>query len=1113
MSNDFNNFNSKGAIVDNRGNGTVGGFLEKNILNHSELRIVSAYFTIFAYYRLKEKLNEIKELNFLFGEPTFIKDLDPAKSHSQEFKIEDNRLVIPIEKRLEQKQVSLKCAKWISEKVNIKSIVKPNFLHGKLFHIIQESGIEKAIVGSSNFTVNGLGFGSSPNIELNVIIDSDRDREEIREWFDSLWNDTTGLVQDVKEEVLKYLQQLYIDNDPEFIYYKTLYHIFNEFIDEQDRNVILTSKSGFFESEIWNMLYDFQKDGVKGSINKILKHNGCIIADSVGLGKTFEALAVIKYFESLNYRVLVLCPKKLANNWKIYQSNQNSKLSPFKKDKFNFTLLYHTDMGRVEGISDANGIDFKSFNWSSYDLVVIDESHNFKGNALSKVNDAGELKMNRAKWLLEKIIKEGGKTKVLLLSATPVNNNLKDLRNQIYLITEGNDNALYESMQIKNIGQILKNAQTIFTTWADRKNKNKSVKNLMERLDASFFRLLDELTIARSRKHIKKFYKTEEEIGKFPIRKKPISIYTQIDLKNRSYDYDKINEIILKYKLSVFNPSAYVKKEAKNKYEEKAKSTGVTVFTQNDRENYLIGMMKVNFLKRLESSIESFEISIDRTITKIENIVSKISCFKQNNIKIIIEEPEIIDELDEDTENDNWVVGKKLQYELKDIELDKWLNDLENDKQALIELYNFSVAVTPDRDAKLKKLTNLIEEKVTENENKKILIFTAFADTANYLYDSLVKYLKTKLNLNMALVVGSYTKTTYGKNDFDNILVNFSPKSKKRELIDSVFNEEIDILIATDCISEGQNLQDCDYLINYDIHWNPVRIIQRFGRIDRLGSTNEYIQMVNFWPTENLDKYINLKERVESRMALVDIAATTDDNPLSNEQIEELIEEDLKYRNKQLKKLQNEVIELEDMDEGLSLTDCTLDDYRIELLNFLDKNREKLDKAPLGLFSVVPTLINTDLNKNVHNEITPIESDIIKPGIIFCLRQKTIYSENITVNPLNPYFLIYIRSDGTVRFNYTNAKNILEIFRLLCEGNNKPFEELCNEFNNETNNGNDMTTYSNLLKKGLDAIIESFNKKANLKLTLNDRSAKLLPKSNRVGTFDDFELVTWLILK
>lgn len=1110
------------SIRDNKNRGSVGQFLKDNIKADSDLSIVSAYFTIYAYHQLKENLEGIKRLRFLFGEPTFIKAIDPAKTNKRDFKIEDDKLIIPIENRLVQKAIAKECSEWLKSKVEIRSMIKPNFLHGKMYHILQESGIEKAISGSSNFTVNGLGFGGSPNIELNLIVDNDRDREDLKSWFEELWNDSSGLVEDVKEQVLKYLEQLYLENEPEFIYFKTLFHIFEDYLDEQQKGGLLTGQTGFFESEIWNMLYEFQKDGVKGAINKILKHNGCIIADSVGLGKTYEALAIIRYFELLNYRVLVLCPKKLSNNWTIYQSSQNNSLNPFLKDKFNYSVCYHTDLGRDCGRSDANGIDLENFNWGAYDLIVIDESHNFRGNPMDKVKDDGQIRMNRAKWLMEKIIKEGVKTRVLMLSATPVNNNLRDLRNQISLITEGNNSAMFDSTGIKDISQSLKNAQTQFTIWSDKKNPNRTVKQLLERLDSSFFKLLDEVTIARSRKHIKSFYKAEAEIGKFSERLKPIAIYPNIDIKNRFYTYDELNKIILQYKLAVFNPSAYILEANKSKYEELAATKGVLNFKQSDRENFLIGMMKVNFLKRLESCIESFEISMDRTIQKIEKLEKKIKEFQNSKLKKQDVELESIqpeeDELEEASdEQEQWQVGKKLKFDLADLDLNTWLYDLEKDRDALNKLYNFSVAVTPERDSKLKDLKNLIENKIKNpinGTNKKLIVFTAFADTAGYLYDCLEEWVTTQLKLNIAMVAGSASSTTFGKNEYANILTNFSPCAKHREKMKSMPKEgEIDILIATDCISEGQNLQDCDYLINYDIHWNPVRIIQRFGRIDRLGSKNDVIQLVNFWPTKDLDNYINLKERVEARMALVDVTATAEDNVLATDKIEELIEEDLKYRNIQLKKLRDEVLDLEDMNESISLTDFTLDDFRIELWNFIEKNRKKLEDAPFGLYTVVPS--PTDQSSQYYDlkDFSETEKRIIKPGVVFCLKQKGDSEGNEEINPLQPYFLVYVQNDGQVRFNYTNAKQILEVYRLLCSGKSQPYEKLCELFNNETTNGENMTLYTDLLRKSIEEISRVFNKRSSLKLTGTDRGALLIPRSKRINEIDSFELVTWLIIR
>ena len=1108
-------------IKDNYKRGTVGDFLKEHIEKDSELSIVSAYFTIYAYQYLKDKLNDIKSLNFLFGEPSFINTLDPSKVNSKNFIIEEGTLLPSLESRLQQKSISKECHDWIkNEKVKIKSLVKPKFLHGKLYHIKQKNGNTKALIGSSNFTVNGLGLNEHKNMELNMVITDERDKDDVLSWFQNLWNNDTGLVEDVKEEVLTYLEKLYIDNDPEFIYYKTLYHIFKDYLDEQKLADIFETQTGFLETKIWNMLYEFQKDAVKGAINKIEKYNGAIIADSVGLGKTFEALAIIKYFELKNYKVLVLVPKKIRNNWSIYLGHNNSELNTLLNDRFNYTLLNHTDLSRDGGFS--RDINLENINWGNFDLIVIDESHNFRNTSKSTKDENGNIiRKSRYERLMKDIIKAGVNTKVLLLSATPANNNLKDLRNQIYFITQGLDNALYEKTGIKNIGVTITRAQTVFTDWADiNKNPDRSIQNLLEKLDSSFFKLLDELTIARSRKHIKTYYKTEmTRIGAFSKRLPVISKFPKIEINDEFPSYDEINQRIMNYKLSLFNPTAYVKPEKQAFYEEKV-GEKIKAFNQNKREYFLIGMMKVNFLKRLESSIESFEISLKRTIDKINSLEEKIWQFQneqENKNEIDINDLNLhTDDEDVDDALKN-TIGTKLKFYLGDLDLDLWLKDLKQDKDALTRLYNSAQIVTPEKDKKLKILKELIKNKIKEpinHGNKKVIIFTAFADTAKYLYENLIDFIHNNLKLHIALVTGSgENKTTLGKLDYDHILTNFSPISKSRNKMKGLpQDEEIDVLIATDCISEGQNLQDCDYLINYDIHWNPVRIIQRFGRIDRINSKNEKIQMVNFWPTEELDNYINLKERVEARMALADITATGEDNLLDPTKIQDLIEDDLKFRNKQLKKLKNEVLDLEDLDENISLTDFTLDDFRIALLNFIQENREKLENAPLGLYAVVPSPSGEYSDQANFDSIDDKTKELIKPGIIYCLREKNNMQESSTVNPLYPYFLVYVREDSTVRFNFTNAKQILEIYRLLCAGKDKPYKTLCEIFDSDTDNGTTMDGQNELLQKAINEINTIFRRRVNQRL-VNSRDAVLIPTNAKRELSDNFELITWLVIK
>lgn len=1097
------NQTTNSGIRDNHKRGAVADFLKAKIHSNSRLSVVSAYFTIYAYDALRAHLDQIDHLDFLFGEPRFIASLDPDRTEKKTFILDGNGLQLA--NRLEQKRVARDCAEWMRNKVDIRSIRHAQFLHGKMYHVAN-AGVEEAILGSSNFTVRGLGLGAgNNNIELNLEVDSNRDRRDLKVWFDELWNDP-ALVADVKSEVLQYLDQLYQNHAPEFIYFKTLFHVFENFLADQEKGGLLDQNIKIVDTGIWQALFEFQRDGVKGAINKILKHNGCILADSVGLGKTFEALAVIKYFELKNERVLVLCPKKLRENWTVYR--HNDALNPFIKDRFRYDVLSHTDLSRESGKS--GDLDLATFNWGNFDLVVIDESHNFRNNTPGKRDEEGHLiRKSRYQRLMDDIIKSGVKTKVLLLSATPVNNDLRDLRNQIYFLTEGEDVAFQESIGVNSLKETLATAQKTFTLWAKKQSGERKTKDLLDKLSSAFFKLLDELTIARSRKHILRYYKSSiAALGGFPERKKPVTIFPDIDTQDRFLSYDKLNDEINGYKLSLFAPSRYVKEAFKDDYKTHANDP----FSQADRERFLIGMMKVNFLKRLESSVKSFEITMGRTIGKIEALEKKIRNFiatpdqnpESNELEFDMGDAGQDEELEQAL-----LVGGKFKYRLEHLELDQgknWLRDLKKDKDQLRILFNAAQNVTPDTDAKLLELKKLIAAKVanpTTNKlgqpNKKLLVFTAFADTAAYVFDSLRAWAKNDLGIHIALVTGDGgNHSTFGQTDYNQILTNFSPRSKNRAKIPSLPQAgEIDLLIATDCISEGQNLQDCDYLVNYDIHWNPVRIIQRFGRIDRIGSVNHTVQLVNFWPTQDLDKYVNLKNRVEARMALVDIAATFEDNILKTDEIEELIHEDMRYRDKQLLRLREEVLDLEDFSESVALNEFTLDDFRIELSKYIEANRKLLEDAPLGLYAVVPP----------HPE-----HQVIAPGVVFCLKQKGDTTSGDTVNPLHSYYLVYVRDDGTVRFSFAQPKQILEIYRLLCSGKTAAYEQLCQLFDTETNNGADMSLYNRLLAAAVDSIAKTFQKRVAAGLQTS-RDFVIPNQQEQARETTDFELITWLVIK
>ena len=1100
-----NHDTSQSKIRDNRHRGSVGAFLESEIENGSSLSVVSAYFTINAYHALKGALDKIGGLRFLFGEPNFINSMDPEKTEEKIFKIVDEGL--KLHNQIQQRPIAKACAKWIKEKVEIRSTRQSNLLHGKMYHIAN-NGVEKAILGSSNFTVRGLGL-SPPhnNIELNLEVEDSQDRRDLKAWFDEIWSDKDHVVN-VKDDVLLYLEQFYRNHAPEFIYYKTLFHLFERFLDEQEEWGLLAEPTQLIDTKIWNALFEFQKDGVKGAINKILTHNGCIIADSVGLGKTFEALAIIKYFELRNANVLVLCPKKLRENWTTYQVQNKSDLNPFVQDRFGYTVLSHTDLSRDGGKS--GDIDLATLNWENFDLVVIDESHNFRNNTRGKRDEDGNIiSMSRYQRLMENIIRSGVKTKVLLLSATPVNNDLKDLRNQIHFLTEERDDAFRKSLAIPSLRETLSAAQSTFAAWAKRGGERKT-SDLLEQLSSAFFKLLDGLTIARSRKHIEKYYKDSlQELGGFPERCQPKAVYSDIDLEDnpskRFMSYDELNDQISEYQLSLFNPSKYVLPEYRSQYE----GQRLRQFTQIRREHYLIGMMKVNFLKRLESSAHSFTITLGRTLEKIEQLKGRIKRFQ----RFREESPDLdmadieVEALEDEELQAAMQVGQNLVFKMAHLDVESWLEDLDRDREQLELPYLFAKDITVNRDAKLAKLKELIAEKVKnpttdkeERPNRKVLVFTAFADTAAYLYDALHQWANEELGIHIAMVSGgtSGCKTTFGKNEFSHILTNFSPVSKHRSQMPSMpQEEEIDLLIGTDCISEGQNLQDCDYLINYDIHWNPVRIIQRFGRIDRIGSINDSVQLVNFWPTPDLNRYINLKNRVEARMALVDITATQGDNLLEPEEIQEVITDDLQYRDQQLLRLKDEVLDLEEFNESLALSEFTLDDFRLELIKYLESNRKQLEDAPSGLHAVVPT---------------PPDPSIVGPGVIFCLKQKEDSTENEGINPTQPYFLIYIREDGMVRFTFVQPKQILEMYRRLCVGVDTAYDDLCTLFDQLTNNGADMTQYSHLLQKAVDSISRTYDKRA-LSHLLSGRGGVLPTQAEQIRQTTDFELITWLVIK
>jgi ERCC4-related helicase len=1079
-------------MLDNKKNGKVGDELRLHIRSGSKLSVISAYFTIYAFNELYKELKKIDHMRFVFTEPSFVKDQDELIrqyyiDRDPERKISGNEFEIKMRNELNQAHIAKECASWLREKVEIKSLKKSNSAQQRLIYV-ENDDVNLSINGTVDFTTDGLGFSHSNRNDMNACIIGNESTYQFLEQFNELWNDSTQ-VENVKDRVLEQMQTIYKENTPEFIYYITLYNIFYNYIDELTEEKIVKTKTGYKDTVIWNKLYKFQKDGVIGAIDKLEKYNGCIIADSVGLGKTFSALAVIKYYELRNDRVLVLVPKKLRENWSIY--TLNDKRNILVDDRFNFDVLNHTDLSRFQGYSGE--VNLETINWSNYDLIVIDESHNFRNN--NPRND----KVTRYSRLLNDVIKSGVKTKILMLSATPVNNRMNDLKNQVVFITEGNDKA-FEAEGIISIEQTLRKAQMVFNKWSELPDGERLVDVFVEMMNMDYFKLLDTITIARSRKHIEKYYNIAE-IGEFPKRLLPKNIYSDLDIAGSFPPLDYINKMIKNLHLAAYSPLKYVLPEKRSEYNEKydiSVKGGQSVFKQTDREQALINLMRVNILKRMESSIHSFGMTISKLLKQIDYIIEKIEekQFEYN------EELNIVDIDEEDSLYEDLLIGNKVKVLLQDLDLIKWRQDLDDDKIKLEELLVEAYKITHSRDAKLKKLKSLISDKMEtplNQDNRKIIVFTAFADTAEYLYEDLSKWIKDKYGLYSALVTGSGTNKSTLKSlkrkDLNSILTNFSPISKEREKVYPEIKEDIDLLIATDCISEGQNLQDCDFLVNYDIHWNPVRIVQRFGRIDRIGSINNKIQLVNFWPNMDLDEYINLEARVTGRMVLLDISATGEENIIEFDEKKKM--NDLEYRKKQLKQLQEKVIDLEDISGGISITDLTMNDFKMDLMEYLKHYKKDLEKAPMGMYAITT---NED----------GLLNDQIKPGVIFTLRQINKNANIQKHNPLYPFYMVYVYADGNVKFNYLHTKKILDFYKKMCSGKKVVMSEQVELFNKETKDGSIMSKYSKLLESTISSIIGKTEEKG--VASLFSKGGTTLQK-NMFSGIEDFELISFLIVR
>ena len=1070
-------------------NKTLKDDLGEAIKGGSKIAIAAAFFSIYAYQELKAELEGIDELRFIFTSPTFV--TEKVAKESREFYIPrlqrekgiyGTEFEIKLRNELSQRAIARECADWIRSKATFKSNVTAENLMG--FMNVDETSYSPL----NGFTSVDLGCERGNNMFTAIMktTSAENSRYYISK-FNEIWNDKKRL-QDVTEEVIDSITAAYKENSPDFLYFVTLYNIFSEFLEDVSEDTLPNEDTGFKSSKVWSMLYNFQRDAVLAIINMLEKYNGCILADSVGLGKTFTALAVIKYYENRNKSVLVLCPKKLSNNWNTYKDNYVN--NPIASDRLRYDVLYHTDLSRNRGVS--NGLDLDRLNWGNYDLVVIDESHNFRNGGKSAGDDEKE---NRYLRLLNKVVRNGVRTKVLMLSATPVNNRFNDLKNQLALAYEGNSEQINGKLNTdKPVEEIFRQAQRAFNAWSKRPSEERTTDNLLRELDFDFFELLDSVTIARSRKHIEKYYDTAD-IGTFPTSLRPISLNPPLtDLKD-AINYNEIFEQLMLLNLAIYTPSHYILPSKLAKYELYDNDEVSVGFTQANREQGIRRLMAINLMKRMESSVASFKLTLGRIKTLIASTIATIDNYNSfSDTKLNLEDLSHITEFDEDDQNndDLFSFGRKVKISLSDMDYKSWRRDLAKDKEVLDLLTIMVDDITPEHDSKLQKLFEVLSNKIQHPinlGNPKVIIFTAFSDTAEYLYENVSKYIKTKFKLDTAMVTGSVEgRSTVPKLrcDLNSVLTCFSPISKDKHLLMPNDNTVIDILIATDCISEGQNLQDCDYLINYDIHWNPVRIIQRFGRIDRIGSKNKCIQLVNFWPDVTLDEYIDLKSKVETRMKIVDMTATGDDNIISDEE-----KSDLEYRKAQLQRLQEEVVDIEDMSSGISIMDLGLNEFRLDLLEFIKENPD-LEKAPLGIHAVAPA------------------TEDCPPGVIYILKNR---SDSVNINNrnrLHPFYMVYIDNDGEVICDHVSPKAMLDKMRLICRGRIEPIYELCRAFNKETRDGRNMTEFSQLLGEAISSIV-NVKEQSDIDSFLGGEQISFV--SSEIRGLDDFELICFLVVR
>ena len=1073
--------------------------LKERLSAGGRLSIAAASFSIYAFEALKKELEGIDEMRFIFTSPTFI--AEKVKKEKREFfipKLNRERNLygtdfeIKLRNQLSQKAIAKEYAEWIRQKVKFMSNSSQERMFGLM--LLQNGDDICMYQPFEEFTTVQLGIERGNNIYNTVNVMPPMMASYYLSIFNEQWQNDEKF-KDVTAKVLEYIETVYQENSPEYIYFIALYNIFHEFLEDINEDVLPNERTGFKDSVIWHKLYNFQRDAALAIINKLEKYNGCILADSVGLGKTFTALAVIKYYETRNKSVLVLCPKKLNENWQTFRNNYDT--NPVAADRLRYDVLFHTDLTRDRG--ESNGINLERLNWGNYDLIVIDESHNFRNGGNVDENEDELLSVseklgirdeklgireNRYQRLMRRVIRQGVKTKVLMLSATPVNNRFNDLKNQLQLAYEGYaDNINAELALDKDIDEIFRNAQRVYNKWAKLDASERTTERLLDDLDFEFFHMLDAVTIARSRSHIMKYYDMKD-IGKFPRRLAPISKRPKLTDLSSTINFTDIATQLDELNLAIYTPSLYIYDSRKDDYAIDYEGSGISI---DGREKGLRKLMATNLLKRLESSVNSFRLTLERICEYIKETIAKIDEYDKTRQEKSVDVELFDEDFDSQDSETEPFSTKKAKIRLRDMDYMSWQRDIKADLEKFRLLLLMLEDITPEHDSKLQMLIADLKHKVDNPinpGNKKVIIFTAFADTANYLYENLADRIKNDCGLNTALITGSTDgRCTIEKfpMSFNNVLSAFSPRSKEAKV-----KEEIDVLIATDCISEGQNLQDCDFLICYDIHWNPVRIIQRFGRIDRIGSKNEVIQLMNYWPDIELDDYIQLKGRVESRMKATVLTSTGDDNLLSANE-----KGDLEYRRNQLRRLQNEVVDMEDMDTGINIMDLGLNEFRLDLLTYI-KQHPDIEHAPFGMSAVVG------------------ENAMAKSGVIYILKNRNNAVNIDRKNLLHPFYMVYIADDGEVVCDHLHPKHLLDIMRLLCKGKGDYDRQLCKSFNKETKDGRKMEKYSALLQQAIDSIVQ-IKEESDIDSLFSLGETTAL--RGEIKGLDDFELITFLIIR